>query len=486
MTKSEFNSPAFRKARLESEQRRLLGVILFALAFAVIVVVRILLMGSRMSRLSLLVLLLFAAYEFWVYRRVGRALARGADLPRPWRYGNTVLESAVAGFGVAFLANPQISPDYRALANPWVPLFFVLLLLSTLHLDPLVCRVAGVVSTISYLAAAYHHGWRFIAVLTSEAAVTQSWVCYYAAAILVTGFLAGAVSTEILKYMEAALREAETERQLQQVQHDLQIARSIQRSLLPRVRPQIPGFEIAGWNCSADDTGGDFFDWKSLEDGRIVVTLADVTGHGIGPALLAAICRAYSRASFNSRDPLPSILQRINESFGEDLSDGRFATFVAAVCNQERGEVELISAGQGPLLLFSAHDGEVREITAQAIPLGIMPKLNASASAVLKMSPGDMVLLITDGFFEWANPVEEQFGTERVAAVARRVRHLPPEEIIAELYQEVLKFSQGTPQQDDLTAVVIKRVAADVGQPATHSIAKADHDRPFLATEQSD
>src|SRR4029077_2623644 len=90
----------------------------------------------------------------------------------------------------------------------------------------------------------------------------------------------------------------------------------------------------AGWNRSADDTGGDFYDWKKLADGRWVVVLADVTGHGIGPAILASVCRAYSRASFNVRDRLETILKNINQAFAEDLTSERFATFVAAVCEE--------------------------------------------------------------------------------------------------------------------------------------------------------
>src|SRR5204862_4204602 len=113
------------------------------------------------------------------------------------------------------------------------------------------------------------------------------------------------------------------------------VARSIQQSLLPQESPQISGFEIAGWNQPADETGGDYFDWKSLPDGKVVVTLADVTGHGIGPALLAVVCRAYARASFTVSQTLTAAFDHINQALGSDLSSGRFATFVAAVCCPE-------------------------------------------------------------------------------------------------------------------------------------------------------
>ena len=232
----------------------------------------------------------------------------------------------------------------------------------------------------------------------------------------------------------------------------------IQQSLLPRVRPRLAGFEIAGWNLSADATGGDYFDWKQLPDGRLVVTMADVTGHGIGPALLASICRAYSRASFNSEDSLPTTLHRINQSFGEDLTNGSFATFVAAICQAGNDQVQVFSAGHGPLFAYSSRTNQFEEIMPQSIPLGLMPDLEVDAPKVLELQPGDLLLLITDGFFEWENAAGEEFGTERFSETIRRVSHLTPEEIIAELYSAVLAFSNGSKQQDDLTAVVIKRV----------------------------
>jgi serine phosphatase RsbU (regulator of sigma subunit) len=266
------------------------------------------------------------------------------------------------------------------------------------------------------------------------------------------------VSTEIRKHVQAALHEAEMQSQLKEVEHDLEIAKSIQQSLLPRTRPVIKGMEISGWNLPADATGGDYFDWKQMRDGRLVVTLADVTGHGIGPALLASVCRAYARSSFDTHDDVVTAMQRINQYFGEDLPAGRFATFVAAVCSGDMGRVELLSAGHGPLFVYSSVRDAFEEFGAQAIPLGLLPELNSGAPIIIDMEPGDMVVLATDGFFEWEDASGEQFGDERMTMAIRGSRHLPPEEIIAELYSAVKAFAKGTKQVDDLTAVVIKRV----------------------------
>jgi phosphoserine phosphatase RsbU/P len=286
--------------------------------------------------------------------------------------------------------------------------------------------------------------------------VTQTAVKYFAFVLLITGALAAGVAAEIRTHVEAALREAETQHQLKQVEHE-QIARSIQQSLLPKVRPQIAGFQIAGWSRTVDDIGGDFYDWKKLPDGRWVVILADVTGHGIGPAILASVCRAYSRATFNVRDRLETMLKNINQSFAEDLTPERFATFVAAVCEEGSDQVELLSAGHGPIFVYSSDNQSFRLLDAQALPLGILPDLWDAVPVKLSMKPGDIVLLITDGFFEWENSAGEEFGSERLAAVVRQFSDREPEVIIAELYDSVLNFAQGTPQKDDLTAVLIKR-----------------------------
>ena len=118
----------------------------------------------------------------------------------------------------------------------------------------------------------------------------------------------------------------------QRIEHDLDIARNIQRGLLPTTKPELPGFEISGWSQSANKTGGDYYDWQQLPDGRFLVSLADVSGHGIGPALVAAVCRAYARASITSDgQDLSRFVQRLNDLLVEDLPEGRFVTYVGVL-----------------------------------------------------------------------------------------------------------------------------------------------------------
>jgi serine phosphatase RsbU (regulator of sigma subunit) len=449
-------SQAFRHALLKSEKKRIIGVIAFASFFAVLAAVRIFVLGSAMSRWSLVVAALVIAYELGLFRAVNRSLESGKDISNSMWYVSSILECLFPAVGVAFLVSNRLLPDYRPLATPWVLAFFPFILLSVLRLNPRQCWVCAIVSAFGYLTAAYIAGWHF-SPGPDGFTVTQTAVMYFAFMLLIMGALAAGVAAEIRTHVEAALREAETQHQLKQVEHELQIARSIQQSLLPKVRPQIAGFQIAGWSRTADDTGGDFYDWRKLPDGRWVVMLADVTGHGIGPAILASVCRAYARATFNAPDRLETTLRNINQSFAEDLTPERFATFVAAVCREGSDQVELLSAGHGPIFVYSSDNQSFRLMGAQALPLGILPDLWDAVPIKFNMKPGDIVLLITDGFFEWENSAGEQFGSERLAAVVRQFSDREPEVIVAELYDSVLNFAQGTPQQDDLTAVLIKR-----------------------------
>lgn len=452
-------SLAFRQELLRTERLRILGSILIISVFTVSGAIRILLFGSHMHHIGVYCAIVAVGYETLVFLAVERSIKSGTTIPDWFWTINVIIEMSMPALAVAFLASDRLAPDYRPLATVWVLLFFPFLVLSTLRLSPRVSTVAGITGAVGYLLAARYNGWHIKADLQSNP-ITHSAVPFFAVMICATGLIAALVAREIRTHVQATLREAETQRVLKQMEHDLTIARSIQQSLLPKVRPRIDGYEIAGWNRSADATGGDYFDWTQLEDGSLVVTLADVTGHGIGPALLASVCRAYARASFNPRESLASVMQRINKSFGDDLSPGRFATFVAAVCRAEDDDLELLSAGHAPLFIYSHNKDELQILPAHDVPLGILPQLTSARSQVVSMQPGDLVLLVTDGFLEWENTSGEQFGAARLEQIIRSHCHLTPEEIIAEIYARVLEFAGGTAQQDDLTAVVIKKTSA--------------------------
>ena len=202
-------------------------------------------------------------YELWALSKVNLATFRaGAGLGTGFWALSTILETSIPAWAIAFLTSQQVEAAYRPLASPAVLVFFIFIILSTLRLSPWIAVLSGMVASISYLCAAWYLGWR-IPLPGAQALFTQTTVTLNAITLLFGGVVAGAVATQIRRHVHAALQEAETKRKLETLEHDLQVARSIQQSLLPQERPQIDGFDIAGWNQPADDTGGDFFDWQT-------------------------------------------------------------------------------------------------------------------------------------------------------------------------------------------------------------------------------
>ena len=454
-------SDAFQQARLRSERLRI--VILLAV-IGVVFIVRtlrtILYKNSENIDLWMITaagLVVAAAYEWLMLRAVDRAIRAGRALPRAAWIVSIVLETSLPALAIAFLPTDAIAPAYKPLANVAILVFFVFIILSTLHLNPAASQLSGFVAAASYLAAALYVGWRPSFSGTESVMAPDKTVPVYAITLVVAGFVAGAVAREIRKQAEAAFHESETKHQMERLEHDLDVARSIQQSLLPTSMPVVEGFEIAAWNQPADQTGGDYFDWQPLSDGKVLVALADVTGHGIGPALLAAVCRAYARANFSGNGSLFAAMEKINGALATDLKEGRFVTFVAAICTPGNSRVELLSAGHGPLFLYLLGHDCFEKMDAQGLPLGISTNFDSDPPLCLDLEHGDMIVLATDGFFEWTNPQGEQFGADRMEEKIRASKDSPPSEIIASLYRAVIEFSGGTTQADDLTAIVIKR-----------------------------
>jgi len=244
----------------------------------------------------------------------------------------------------------------------------------------------------------------------------------------------------------------------QRIQEDLNIARKIQQGLLPAHPPQVPGFDIAGWNKPADETGGDCYDFLELQNGGVAIIVADATGHGIGPALMIAECRALFRAMISLSQDLSGVSCRINDLLCEDLLEDKFVTAFLGLLSPAERTLSYLSAGHGPLLKYVRADDAVAELSANAVPLGIMPGMRFDAPDRFVMQPGDMMILMTDGFFEWVSAQDEQFGVARVCEVIHRNRDLSSGEIIQRMHEAVVAFAGGTSQSDDLTAVIVKKL----------------------------
>jgi serine phosphatase RsbU (regulator of sigma subunit) len=153
------------------------------------------------------------------------------------------------------------------------------------------------------------------------------------------------------------------------------------------------------------------------------------------------------------------VLDRLNRLLADDLSANRFVTFALVFVDPATSEVEILSAGHGPILWYKHATRELENLEAQGIPLGMIAGVSYEKALVRRLAPNDMIVLVTDGFYEWENPKGEEFGLNRLESVILQSNDCSAEEVISRLRYSVENFCGGTEQKDDLTAVVLKRKA---------------------------
>jgi PAS domain S-box-containing protein len=247
-----------------------------------------------------------------------------------------------------------------------------------------------------------------------------------------------------------------TERELRDNQEQFRVAREIQQRLFPKTAPGIAGIDLAGVTYPAEATGGDYFDYLQMPNNNIGIVVADVTGHGVGPALLMAETRAYLRTLAANRDNLGEILTEVNRILAEDIGGERYVTLFLGRIEAEAKRFLYASAGH-PTGYIIAPTGEVKKhLKRTGIPLGIRPDTAYGADCQADLSSGDIVLLLTDGIEETMAPDDSFFGIERTLEVVRANRDKPARQILEELYRAVREFSRNAPQIDDVTAILFK------------------------------
>lgn len=457
-------SPAFAEALVRSEIRRgyaVIGVVLLIVAPVALLAslwpvsgpMRLVGVSAALAVLGLQVAAILIARQ---------ALRRKRPMPTGFVVLTVVVECLVPTKAMWMYIDGEILPPYTVLSAPPVAAYGLLIGLTTLRLRPWLCLLAGVIGSAGYLGLfAYVEagsGWRPPATALPEMSYLM-----FAVLVFATGAAAAWVAGELRLHVAATLREAEAKRRMDRIEQDLLMARTFQQAMLPRGTPEIPGFDVAGWNRPADQTGGDYYDWQALPGGHWIISLADVCGHGVGPALATAACRAYVRASSTHHPDLGSLATAVNRLLAQDLPEGRFVTLAAVLLDPSGRTAAVLSAGHGPIALYVGSTGEVRDILPHGMPLAVEPDVRFGPAQMVPMGPGDVLALITDGFSEWSRTApgesREDFGIGRLRESLRRHAHRPASDLINGIVADASAFAGTEPQQDDLTIVVIRRVA---------------------------
>jgi PAS domain S-box-containing protein len=258
--------------------------------------------------------------------------------------------------------------------------------------------------------------------------------------------------TEQLKNVMAKQQEEAQERQ--RIEQELQVARLIQQTLLPKTLPRLPGYDVAAYYQPAREVGGDFYDFLELEDGRLGLVVGDVSGKGVPAAIVMAITRTMLHAAYRLGSPAPGeILEQINNILYPDIPPNMFVTCLAALLDSRSGRLQYANAGHD--LPYLRHADGVSELRATGMPLGLMPNMSYEQKEIM-LKPGESVLLYSDGLVEAHDPRREMFGFPRMQRFVGA--HPGGATLIDFLLGELKRFTgEDWEQEDDIALLTLER-----------------------------
>ena len=269
-------------------------------------------------------------------------------------------------------------------------------------------------------------------------------------------------------------RLVERERERQRMEQEINIARDIQQALLPRDFREFPHLAVTGFNLPCLSVGGDYFDVFPLGDGRTAFLIADVSGKGLGAALLTTMLQGALSGMTLGTDPA-RVFNHVNRFLCDHSEVGRYATMFFGTLDQD-GHLEFINAGHPSPFLIRRGVAE-EAFTEGSYPVGLVPEAEYTA-VCLKLEPGDTLLLFSDGVTEAMDPDEQMFGIPRLKQLLTGLTECPLEQIQKCVLEAVENFARGAHQADDLTLLIVR-------YRATAAAATTDTDVPSSAASSS-
>jgi serine phosphatase RsbU (regulator of sigma subunit) len=283
------------------------------------------------------------------------------------------------------------------------------------------------------------------------------------------------IGSQISQFIE----RKHAEKALQEHYHERRLARQIQEGLLPTVMPAVPGFQIAGRALFATEVGGDYFDFMPMPvacQDCLGIVIGDAAGHGLASALLIAETRAYLHAlalTMHQPDKMLALANRrlANGTHGDS---SHFVTLLLARLDPCKKVLVYAGAGHCPGYVLD-HQGRTKAVlTSAGRPLGVDSSSEFPASSEVRLEPGDLIVLFTDGIVETASPDGRLFKGDGLLASVRQHRAGSPDEILNALFQAATDHAQGALRSDDATAVILKVEATPEGSAAIRCAARPE------------
>jgi len=277
------------------------------------------------------------------------------------------------------------------------------------------------------------------------------------------GEIAQAFSEVTNKFREAQISVIEQQR----MQKELQVAQEIQQMLLPDDFPDVVGYDIASYYQSAKEVGGDLFDFMEIDDQSIGICVADVSGKGVPGSLVMTMIRTSLRLESRGNNNPADIMTRVNSFVTDDIRKGMFVTMLYVTLDSRERMVSFASAGHNPMILYRGKSKETYYLNPSGFPVGItLPDIRLFGEKIqadrIRLHPDDIFILYTDGVTEAMNPQRDLYGEERFLAAIRKYGHLDVDEFVSSIKDDILAFTGGFEQNDDITLVAIKENMAAV------------------------
>ena len=240
----------------------------------------------------------------------------------------------------------------------------------------------------------------------------------------------------------------------EKLEKDIEIARNIQQNLLPKKIPQYKEVSISAYNLAAKTVGGDYYDVVKLDNDRVLLAIADVSGKGVPAALIMANLQAFLKSICKQNLPLDESTNLINDLISENTSNGSFVTFFWGIFDRAKLEFTYVNAGHNPPLLI--RNAQIEKLKKGGMIIGVMPTIIPYISETIKMEKDDVIIFFTDGISEAMNIDFEEFSDEKLERIALEERLKSSDEILEKIKNEVHEYTKGAEQSDDITCLIIK------------------------------
>lgn len=293
-----------------------------------------------------------------------------------------------------------------------------------------------------------------------EPVLNQKW--YIIIGLCLTGIIVGIVlilkKDKFTDYNSVTPKFVENVTERQRLSRELEVARHVQMSFLPKENPKVKGLDIASTCIPAFEVGGDYYDFIILDEKKIGIIIGDVSGKGTQAAFYMTLTKGFLKALAKQTDSPSEVLSKMNELFYENVERGRFISMIYAIVDLDKKIIRIARAGHNPVIYHDV-SGKINLISPKGMALGLEkgPLFRKVISEYEEnLETGKNFIFYTDGFTEAANKKDEEYGLDRLSQIAKDYSKSSAEEIMNKILEDVKKFIGKAPQHDDMTIVVLK------------------------------